>query len=287
MPQSLPHLRQVRLLSVIAVMAGFLSASDIAAAGDVPMPRPRPASLYDRFGSGAQPDVEPGTPSLAPAPELQNLSYPEVSAGPSACEIRLRDIAGFAPLPVLIGPGSCGAADVVRLDAVVMPDKTQVPLMPSAVLRCSMAEAVVHWVRSDMAPAALELGSPLKTIANFDSYDCRGRNRIAGAKISEHGRGNALDIRAVRLANGSTVELTSTGTPHPFRDRLRASACARFTTVLGPGSDGYHENHVHVDLAERRNGHRMCQWDLREPVASVPLPQPKPAALTDGQAKPL
>ena len=70
-----------------------------------------------------------------------------------------------------------------------------------------------------------------------------------------------------------------------FRDRMRKSACARFSTVLGPGSDGYHENHVHVDLAQRSHGHRMCQWDIRQPAAvatSVPLPpvRPKP----DGEA---
>jgi hypothetical protein len=53
--------------------------------------------------------------------------------------------------------------------------------------------------------------------------------------------------------------------------------------VLGPGSDGYHEDHVHVDLAVRRGGHRMCQWDVREPApelaasaAPVPLPRPRP-----------
>ena len=56
---------------------------------------------------------------------------------------------------------------------------------------------------------------------------------------------------------------------------LRESACHRFTTVLGPGSDGHHEGHIHLDVAERRHGYRICEWDVREPpppteVASVP-----------------
>jgi hypothetical protein len=42
--------------------------------------------------------------------------------------------------------------------------------------------------------------------------------------------------------------------------------------VLGPGSDGYHEEHIHLDQAERRNGFRICQWDVREPP---PPPLPK------------
>jgi hypothetical protein len=58
--------------------------------------------------------------------------------------------------------------------------------------------------------------------------------------------------------------------------------CGRFTTVLGPGSDGYHETHIHVDLAERRGGYRMCQWDVRDPApvaaveTAIPLPPPRP-----------
>ena len=66
---------------------------------------------------------------------------------------------------------------------------------------------------------------------------------------------------------------------------VRKTVCARFTTVLGPGSDGYHENHVHMDLAERASGHRMCQWDVRDPeeeaaaqAHAVPLPTPRPAS---------
>jgi hypothetical protein len=66
-----------------------------------------------------------------------------------------------------------------------------------------------------------------------------------------------------------------------FREGLRTSACQRFTTVLGPGADGHHEGHIHLDLAERRQGYRICQWDVREPSAEVaevvPLPTPRPA----------
>jgi hypothetical protein len=83
------------------------------------------------------------------------------------------------------------------------------------------------------------------------------------------------------LGNGTRVELTDPQVSKEFRETLRKSACARFNTVLGPGSDGYHENHVHVDLAERRGGYRMCQWDVREPDeesagGNVPLPRPRP-----------
>src|SRR5262249_40277996 len=146
----------------------------------------------------------------------------------------------------------CGAGDLVRLEAVVLADKTTIPLNPPATLRCTMAEAVVNWVRADLTAIVRDLGSPLRAIQNFDSYECRGRNRIVGARVSEHGKGNAIDIRGLRLASGRVVELTDVHVARDVRERLRRSACSRFTTVLGPGSDGYHENHVHMDLAERR-----------------------------------
>ena len=63
----------------------------------------------------------------------------------------------------------------------------------------------------------------------------------------------------------------------PMRERLKASACVRFTTVLGPASDGFHENHIHVDLAERRSGYRICQWAVRDASDLIPLPRERPA----------
>jgi hypothetical protein len=149
-----------------------------------------------------------------------------------------------------------------------------------------MAEAIAGWVREEVAPRALDLGSSLRSVVNFTSFDCRSRNGVAGAKLSEHGKANALDIHSLRLANGKVVELTDPQVPRHFRESLRKSACAQFTTVLGPGSDGSHENHIHVDVLERRGGYRICEWDVRVPgevpsvpavVASVPLPRARPA----------
>ena len=168
-----------------------------------------------------------------------------------------------------------------------MPDRSRVALEPPATLRCTMAEAVAQFVRNDVGPAAAELGSPLAAVVTADAYDCRNRNRAQAAKISEHGRANALDIGALRLANRKSFDLAAHTTPEPFRARMREAACRWFTTVLGPGSDAYHNEHIHLDRAERRGGYRLCQWDLGHaaPVAeaSVPLPPPKPAALRQAQ----
>jgi hypothetical protein len=254
MPAEVHH---VRLLCALVVLT---AGCGIANAETVPLPRPRPDSAVHH-----DPHGEP-TP-------------------PTACRIRLMPDVAIAPsLPPIEGPGDCGAPDVVRLEAVVLPDMSRVAVTPPATLRCTTAEALVHWVREEAVPRALTLGAGLRAIQNYDSFDCRGRNRVPGAIISEHGKANALDIKSLTLTDGRVIHLTDPKVPHAYRDGMRTSMCGRFSTVLGPGSDGYHEDHIHVDLAQRRGGYRICHWDVRDPevrpaaavATSVPLPPPRP-----------
>jgi hypothetical protein len=258
---------------VPATVVLLMLMDGIALAATVPLPRPRPAD--------AAPSVS--LPGAGFTPSLQ------ADHRPSACRAALQVTAVFEPLPRVTAPGGCGIADPVRLKAVILSDESRVTVSPPAELDCGMASAVAAWIREDMAPAVARLGAPLRAIENFDSYSCRGRNRVFGARLSEHARGNALDIRAVVLADGTVTHLTGPSMEKDVRLALRSSACERFTTVLGPGSDGYHEDHVHVDLAERRGGYRICQWEVRTPAeaavprdsqasARVPLPVPRPAA---------
>lgn len=259
----LTDIAAVKFLPALIILAVLC---DVATAQTVPLPRPRPAQ--------------------APAAQEPEASQPEEPPPPSACRLRLTVELAVAPsLPSPVGPGECGVEDAVRLEAVVLPDRTRVALSPPAILRCTFAEAIVQWVREDVAPAVRPLGAPLKSIDNYAAYDCRGRNRIVGAKLSEHGKGNALDMRSFRLANGTLVGLTDPEVAKDLREALRKNMCARFTTVLGPGSDGYHENHVHVDRAERNGRYSMCRWDVREPgpelaaaIENIPLPRPRPVA---------
>jgi hypothetical protein len=267
----------VKFLFAIVVLLG----GDTAFAQGVPLPRPRPPGIAAEQSAAAEPQAEP-----------------------SACQLRLAELASFKPLPPIEGPGECTATDVVALDAVLLADKRRVAVAPAATLRCPMAEAVAHWVREDVVPALAGLGT-LRGVENFDSFECRGRNRVPGAKISEHGRANALDVRSFKLADGHSVALTDVNVAKPLRENLRHSACARFATVLGNGSDGYHETHVHIDLIERRGGYKMCQWDVLDAAEAaalaakkaaeaaaraaaaavaaeatqIPLPRPRPAAL--------
>ena len=134
-----------------------------------------------------------------------------------------------------------------------------------------MAEQLALFVRDDAVPQVASAGEVLTRLDTYDDFDCRGRNRKLTGKVSEHGKANAIDVRGMTFASGRFAMWTDIKFNKPLRESLRKSACARFTTVLGPGSDGYHEEHIHLDLAERHNDYRICQWDVREPP-----PPPKP-----------
>ena len=244
--------------------------SAIATIQNVPLPRPRPPlwAKPQSFAEAAGPDFDPAGATSAP----------------SDCDQRLATIAAIELLPRLIGPGDCGSRDMVELDAVLLPDHGRVEIKPAAVLRCAMAETFAAWVRDEASAHITKFGASLHGVEIYGSYECRGRNGVPDAKLSEHGKGNAIDVRALILADGRHIELADTAIAKPLLEELRDSACHRFTTVLGPGADSHHNGHIHFDILDRNHGYRICQWDVREPpsatqIASghVPLPIPRPA----------
>jgi hypothetical protein len=208
----------------------------------------------------------PPQEAFASLPEAEPAS-PEVA---SDCDRQLDKIAVARPLGALVAPGECGAPDAVLLQSVTLPNRSKVAVVPAATLRCPMATALAQWVREDVAPAAAKLGSPLHALEDLGSYQCRGRDGVSGATLSEHGRANAIDLRAFKLGNGKALVLADPEAPGDFRDAVRQSACARFMTVLGPGADSAHSGHVHVDLAPRHNNYKICEWDVRKPAAAAP-----------------
>lgn len=231
------------------------------------MPRPRPAEA---------PKARPEQGAAAPAGQ----SPAAVPTPPSACRQALTtDIVVAPSIPDIHGPNGCGGTDLVRLDAIVLPDKHKVAVVPPATLRCPMATAIADWVRTDVAPLAGSLGSKLVELVELGSYACRTFNGIAGAHLSEHGRADALDVRGFELADGRSIGLTDRTEPRDLRETLKHSACARFTTVLGPDSDWYHEEHIHLDLKQRHSHYRICQWDVLDPLPAIAplLPAPRPA----------
>lgn len=159
------------------------------------------------------------------------------------------------------GPSVCGAERPFEMAAAL---DGRVALQPAALLRCPMINPVDDWVRRSVAPAARHyFGSELVELKVAASYGCRPQNHVIGARLSEHGHANAIDISGFQLADGRTISLKSGWNGAPAeRDFLRVvhqGACQRFTTVLGPNYDYNHRDHFHMDLARHGGQRRICR----------------------------
>ena len=90
-----------------------------------------------------------------------------------------------------------------------------------------------------------------------------GMQLMPDGKLSEHAFGNAIDIMAFGFKDGSQIKVAPReregSREESFQDAVRATACLHFTTVLGPGSDDAHSNHLHLDVIARSGGFRLCQ----------------------------
>ena len=211
---------------------------------EIPTPPPRPTELGPPQSTGTSPQEAAPPPDAACTHAMTSGHLVAVLVAP------------------VVGPDQCGIAAPLKLSAIILADGARVPLEPESLLRCDFAEALADWVREDIAPLAQIAGGGLTKILGSDGYECRSRNRIIGAIISEHATGNALDLRGFKLHDGRTLLIWSANEDLDFMTQIRDTSCARFTTVLGPGSDGYHQAHMHVDLKVRHNGYRICQWDM-------------------------
>jgi hypothetical protein len=186
------------------------------------------------------------------------------------------------PLPSINQKYSCGLEYPFKVSALA---NGQVTIQPAARIGCPMNAALNKWMSEVVQPAAMaNYGQPVVGIKNIASYGCRTRNNKKGAKLSEHSFGNALDIKAFYLADGREIDIRShwhKGTPQDqvFLRSAHGGACGTFKTVLGPGSDGYHEDHFHVDLAHHdAAGERAYCRPLPQKMPNMPAPryQPQP-----------
>ena len=140
----------------------------------------------------------------------------------------------------------------------------RIKLKPSATLNCQMTLAFARWVKGDLSPSTrLRYLSGINTIYQASSYSCRTMSNQRGRAMSEHSKGNALDIARITLNSGRDIKVQKPGL-FAFRQRgllntVRSDACDYFTTVLGPGYDRFHRDHFHFDLMQRRSGHRACR----------------------------
>jgi hypothetical protein len=255
--------RKTALSAVIFTMVAGASSVD----AQVPLPRPRP-DASDRVATPTPSPLRGKTlrsiPSRVGATRAPTSAVPPPAEEGAPCTDLLAENIAMVEIESsmsgLSGQALCGDIAPARLTGVRLRDGGVVELRPPALARCEMAHAFARWIRDDLAPALTTHEGSLQRIEIAGSYTCRPRNNVAGARLSEHGLANAIDVGAVVLSKAGRIRIDEPTRPAILFSEMRRTACARFTTVLGPGADAAHAHHLHVDLARRRGGYRICQW---------------------------
>jgi hypothetical protein len=189
-------------------------------------------------------DEDLGVPGGPPHPYYGGPAAPYTPAPPNTAQ----------PLPPL-GPSRA---------PLITGSPGPVEVKPAATLACPIVSMLDQWITTAVQPAALKwFRQPVVEIKQISAYSCRGMNGNPNAHISEHAFGNALDIAEFTLADGHKVSVQYGwhGTPEEqgFLHDVQAAACEDFTTVLAPGANVYHYNHIHVDLMRHYNGRHICE----------------------------
>jgi Extensin-like protein C-terminus len=229
--------------------------------GPPPAERPDYRAPAGRPISLSPPGAEPGvTPNAAPLPD----DIPEDAGMPPG-----RARAPYPPqraygAPIYQSPPrtppALGPRRAPQTTAAVGP----ATLTPPATLACPIVSALDRWVSDGVQPAAMRwFGAPVVEIKQIASYSCRSMVGSGTSHISEHAFGNAIDIAAFTLADGRRISVQEGwhGTPEQqgFLHDVQLAACDNFTTVLAPGYNTAHYNHIHVDLMRRPSGDRPCR----------------------------
>jgi len=189
----------------------------------------------------SDPPPEPARPASAQGPAGEQASL--------QCHVDLaREQVQFRALPDRRFDNGCSAIGAVQLTEIGTPTTNL------GAMTCPVARQYARWVREAVQPAAGQmLGSGVSRIETFGTYACRPVNSQQGARISEHGYANAVDVAAFVLRDGRriTVEHGWNGEDERVRRFLRAvhrGGCQRFSVGLGPDADALHYNHLHFDM---------------------------------------
>ncbi|WP_284162702.1 extensin family protein [Frigidibacter sp. SD6-1] len=205
------------------------------------LPLARPRGL-DRDG-GAEEIVL----AAAPAPKKRDKASRKgsVCGNPS--------IKGEEIAPIKAAARGCGLDEGVRVTSV-----SGVALSTPGNMDCHTAEALNDWVERAVIPAVGSTGGGVAKLQVAATYACRPRNNQKGGKISEHGKGHAVDVSGLILENGKVISVLTDwgrGREGKILKAIRKAACGGFTTVLGPGSDRFHRDHLHLDTARGRGAY--------------------------------
>jgi len=228
---------------------------------------PEPASRQLEYGAASSangpislnaPGVHPEEEELEPQPQDTYRAPPQAAPQPRAPYGRYSSGVQAAPpqdyAPQRLGPAQGNVTGSVG----------PVALKPTATLACPIVSALDKWLAEAVQPAAMRwFGARVVEIKQISAYSCRGMNGNSRAHISEHAFGNALDVAGFTLADGRKIVVKDgwKGMPEEqgFLRDVQGGACQIFNTVLAPGSNVFHYDHIHVDLMRRSSRRIICQ----------------------------
>ena len=179
-----------------------------------------------------------------------------------SCRAELRRLGvEFEDRPRIAPGGSCGIDYPVKLSGL----SGNIDVAPAVTLNCQTTLAFAKWVKNELAPSArLRYLSGVQRITPLGGYSCRRMNNSSQRynPMSEHAKGNAIDVGAITLKDGHEIDVRKKGffsmREGALLKSVRSDSCKYFNTVLGPGSNAEHWNHFHFDLRSRRGGKRYC-----------------------------
>lgn len=245
-----------RIALVLCILGSQGTAQTAPDKSETPEPRPDPE---DR---GIELEIMAETKDALPQNGVRN-QLKEDDADFAAC---LSELDAFGAVydttsPVRDADPDCGIERAVTVTEVV----PGVTLNPDSRMRCETARALAEWMAVFVIPASsmMENRGRISGIEHGSTYICRRRNNSSDGKLSEHAFGNAIDVMGFRFEDGDSIRVEPRerdGTiEEAFQDAVRAAACLSFTTVLGPGTDAAHADHLHLDVKARGGGFRLCQ----------------------------
>lgn len=266
------------LLAALAVLAtaSSLTAADMPSKDAIPVPQHRPdaeaqpvpvpeAKPQDAGpkASGDQADQETPKQDESTPEETVAPPKPEDPKAYASCLAELKELGvDFSEKPGIDDGKGCGIDKPLAVRSVL----PGIALEPEATTRCETARQLSLWTRDAVLPAASRAfpsgKGAIKTVHQATSYACRNRNSAETGKLSEHARGNAIDVSGFTFADGSTFTIAprerDSTLDGAFERAIIATGCLYFTTVLGPASDAAHQTHLHLDVIDRKAGYRYC-----------------------------
>jgi hypothetical protein len=223
-----------------------------------PLPPPRP----DR---PAPPEVkeQPAKPEEKPAPDAPKTEAPAEQKDPKEAEAEAACLERLTKLGIKfekrppVKDNECEVDNPVLVSGLPQ----EVKVAPDSLMACPLAENLARWLNDVVQPeAGRQFQAAPKKLLIGTSYQCR--NQTSAAKLSEHAFGNGVDVMGFEFDKRAPLAIDShaEGSPEAaFQAFIRKEACPIFTTVLGPGSDAEHGNHLHLDLRVRKADYRICQ----------------------------